>query len=269
MVGCSMSVCEEKTCQMILDSASKQLAEADALHDIYCISSEFTGELDFQYFQYSLVIPVSLQSPEYLHVNNLPVPWWTQYRKDGLIDEDPIFRYCMEQNLPLLWQDASNYLKTTNDIRFMHLASQHGIHDGVSIPIHSGLKRNGVLSFIYSNSRNGITASDVEAMMPYLSLFAVHMQAAIDRNLVKHEPQEIVELSEREKECLYWSAEGKTTEETADILDISASTVTFHMRNIIRKLNVSNRQQAIAKVILLGIISPRIVPVTGEPLFPN
>ncbi|HTR01304.1 MAG TPA: helix-turn-helix transcriptional regulator, partial [Candidatus Acidoferrum sp.] len=65
------------------------------------------------------------------------------------------------------------------------------------------------------------------------------------------------QLSERELECLLWSAEGKTAEEIATILSISTATVAFHLKNAIQKLNVTNRNQAIAKATLLGIITPQ------------
>jgi len=57
------------------------------------------------------------------------------------------------------------------------------------------------------------------------------------------------ELTERELECLRWTASGKTSWEISIILSISESTVIFHIKNAIEKLQVTNRSQAVAKAI--------------------
>jgi len=54
-------------------------------------------------------------------------------------------------------------------------------------------------------------------------------------------------LSERESEVLYWVAKGKTNPEIAQILDISSFTVKNHMQRVFKKLDVSNRAQAVSK----------------------
>lgn len=66
------------------------------------------------------------------------------------------------------------------------------------------------------------------------------------------------ELSDREKDCLHWAAEGKTSWETAKILQISKRTVVFHLQNASKKLNASNRQNAIARAVVLGLITPQV-----------
>jgi len=46
---------------------------------------------------------------------------------------------------------------------------------------------------------------------------------------------------------LYWVAKGKTNPEIAQILDISSFTVKNHMQRVFKKLDVSNRAQAVSK----------------------
>ena len=60
-------------------------------------------------------------------------------------------------------------------------------------------------------------------------------------------------LSDRERECLIWVAEGKTTEEVALILGVSANTVNSYVTHAIQKLSASNRAMAIATAIRSGI----------------
>ncbi len=60
-------------------------------------------------------------------------------------------------------------------------------------------------------------------------------------------PAEADVLTEREAEILKWVALGKTNPEIGSILDISAFTVKNHMQRVFRKLDVSNRAQAVGK----------------------
>jgi DNA-binding NarL/FixJ family response regulator len=86
-------------------------------------------------------------------------------------------------------------------------------------------------------------------------------------------PATIADLSPREREILELAASGSPNHDIAKILYISESTVRSHMKNIFRKLQVSNRAQAstlafIARRVAATILTPdvrarSISPVTG------
>lgn len=87
-------------------------------------------------------------------------------------------------------------------------------------------------------------------------------EAAISRSmtgrLFKHvaqppEPEEVV-LSEREVEVLRLVAAGKSNREIAEALSVSENTVKFHLRNILQRLNVSNRAEAVMVALQKGIL---------------
>ncbi|WP_313903251.1 helix-turn-helix domain-containing protein [Rhizobium leguminosarum] len=61
-------------------------------------------------------------------------------------------------------------------------------------------------------------------------------------------------LSPREKECLLWIAQGKTSWETAVIMGISENTVAFHVKNCLRKLDVRTRTAAVATATRFGLL---------------
>jgi DNA-binding CsgD family transcriptional regulator len=54
-------------------------------------------------------------------------------------------------------------------------------------------------------------------------------------------------LSKREVECLRWSAAGKSSDEIAIILNLSAHTVASYLKSAMRKLDSVNRMQAVAR----------------------
>ncbi|WP_085034668.1 helix-turn-helix transcriptional regulator [Ensifer aridi] len=61
-------------------------------------------------------------------------------------------------------------------------------------------------------------------------------------------------LSPREKECILWVARGKSSWDIGIILGISENTVNFHVKNVMRKLNVNTRTVAAIKAVNFGII---------------
>lgn len=61
-------------------------------------------------------------------------------------------------------------------------------------------------------------------------------------------------LSKREKECLAWSAQGKTSYEISIILKLSEHTINNYISNACRRLDAANKSHAVAKAIQLGII---------------
>jgi DNA-binding CsgD family transcriptional regulator len=61
-------------------------------------------------------------------------------------------------------------------------------------------------------------------------------------------------LTDRELECLKWSAEGKTYEDTGTLLGISARTVRFFLENARHKLGSLNTTHAVASAMLRGLI---------------
>ena len=95
-------------------------------------------------------------------------------------------------------------------------------------------------------------------VLPYVFLLSAYLHEAMRRVMVSEELDlSKAELTDREKECLLWSAEGKTAWETAQILKISERTVIFHLQNAARKLKVVNRQQAVARAVSLGLLRPQ------------
>lgn len=71
------------------------------------------------------------------------------------------------------------------------------------------------------------------------------------------EPEHRTQLSNREKEVLQLVSRGKTYREVAEELFIAENTVKNHMRNILEKLHLANRTQAVAYAIREGIVQDK------------
>lgn len=64
------------------------------------------------------------------------------------------------------------------------------------------------------------------------------------------------ELTPREQQVLQLVADGATNREAAKDLFLSEHTVNFHMKNILQKLHLRNRAQAVAWAVSSGLIRP-------------
>ncbi len=63
-----------------------------------------------------------------------------------------------------------------------------------------------------------------------------------------------MELTEREIECLYWIAEGKTSDEIAVILGISRNTINNYITSVMRKTATKTRSEAIAWAVRNSLV---------------
>ena len=136
-----------------------------------------------------------------------------------------------------------------NEIKSLCL--DFGIREGYahgSCPLVRG--QNGSM-FCFSGSSmeyNKHTEAILELVVPHLHLALSHIfgNRKPDKNKVV--------LSTREKEVLNWLKQGKSSWDISVILGISESTVNYHVYNIMQKLEVVNRPQAVAVAVRLGLI---------------
>lgn len=89
-----------------------------------------------------------------------------------------------------------------------------------------------------------------DLLMPHLYMATMRMLDS--ESAVADCPASV--LSEREIQVLGWVRDGKTNAEIGLILDISPLTVKNHVQKILRKLDVSNRAQAVAKAVAIGLL---------------
>lgn len=92
------------------------------------------------------------------------------------------------------------------------------------------------------------------SLAPYAQEIVSHFEIHREENTSDNQDAFIEPLTKREIEVLTLIAEGKTNKEISTILIVSAGTIKAHTSNIYRKLDVSNRTEAVARGRVLGII---------------
>lgn len=242
------------TVSEIIES-SLHVASVEDLHGLCRDICETHG---FDYFIYGARFPSSLVKPFVLIVSGYPDEWRQRYVDQNYIAKDPTVRHCVNSVRPLIWDEvATGAGGSEGDRRFMEEARAFGLSGGASMPAHGGNGEVAMLSVCSELDMSRMRGQIVRAL-PELFLLTAYVHEAAGKLVNEGKlPFRREELTDRERECLLWAAEGKTSWETAHILGISERTVNFHLQNVAAKLNVTSRQQAIARAVAQGLIAPQ------------
>ncbi len=81
----------------------------------------------------------------------------------------------------------------------------------------------------------------------HLALYNLYSNRQLEQNRIV--------ISQRETEVLNWLKKGKSSWDISVILRISESTVNYHIYNIVQKLGVVNRAQALAVAAHMGLLN--------------
>lgn len=134
--------------------------------------------------------------------------------------------------------------------RLIMNAADYGASAGITVPCWSSGTRWGFSTFS-SNQTHDL--QDMQNLAPILVYLAHCLHCIADR--LTRQPVQRIQLSERERDILCWSAMGKTSWEISQIEKISESTVNFHLQRAAAKLGVRGRRSAVAQAIASGLIT--------------
>ncbi|MDH5545690.1 MAG: LuxR family transcriptional regulator [Gammaproteobacteria bacterium] len=229
----------------------EELGECYSLKEIHAVCTKFCKSINYDYFHYGAQIPVSFSKPVFVFVSGYPDPWWERYTQNNYLYEDPTVIHCANHVTPFFWQQMSGSRhKVINEAR------EFGLHQGISVPVHGATGEKAIFSVACEHQSKPST-NLFNAELGSLLIFASFVHETVRRVIILEGFEQTPrQLTRREKECLLWAAEGKTTWETSQILNIAESTVTFHLSNAVGKLNVANKSQAVARAVVENLISP-------------
>ncbi|MEP7182221.1 MAG: LuxR family transcriptional regulator [Betaproteobacteria bacterium] len=187
----------------------------------------------------------------------LPREWVQEYDKNAYIEVDPRITESRGHTSPLVW-DSATIVATPRAARFLDHAAQYGICSGVAIPISDGSDAR--IGIMFNSSISPVDPVRREMIMQELGILMVigtrfhdvFMARVIARGVVPF--HQGAPLSTRERQCLRLAAHGMTSPDIGFKLGITERTANFHFSNIISKLGVLNRQEAVAKAISQGTI---------------
>lgn len=186
--------------------------------------------------------------PEPVVWADYPDEWMRRYFENDYLSLDPVVLRAPFTRLPYSW-DQLRDLSPRQQL-FFEEAREAGLACGISVPLHGP---GGELFLV--NVAGGHPKADPGRDIPAVHLLATQFHSAYLGLMAPANPVP-VQLTERERECLQWSARGKSSWDIGTVLSISENTVNFHIKNATAKLEASSRLMAIVKAIRAGLIMP-------------
>ncbi len=227
-----------------------KITETDGTdQEIFLQIAKVSKSIGFDYCAYGLRLPWPLTNPKIFMVNNYPLAWQRLYTSAGYLQIDPVVLHGCKSQKPLIWTDSV----FSESRQLWEDAQAHGITVGWS---QSSLQVNGVGGMLsLSRPNDPLNTTELEAQERQMCWLVSIAHLSMSRVLIEKEKQtQAVVLTSREIEILKWSGDGKSSQDIADILNLTKHTVDFHIKNSINKLFASNKTSAVVKAIMLGIL---------------
>lgn len=186
--------------------------------------------------------------------SNFPDQWRKVYDVEKLHYADPTVLHVMGSIIPIAWKPES--FTGSDQQAFYERACEYKLRSGICYPIRGAAGEIGMLSLVSGDIDHVAKNQSFEALAQLSLIRDYALESAVKFQDTSTVCDGDSKLTKREMECLKWIMIGKTSWEISKILYCSEDNVKFHAKNIIRKLNVNSRQQAVVKAIKLGLITP-------------
>lgn len=184
-------------------------------------------------------------------VHDYPDEWAKVYIGFDLCRADPIRRGAEKSFTGFTWQRVGEIIPLTpGDRRMLSVGRDNGIDDGYTVPRHLPGEASGSCSFVV---RPGKLLPD---HMLDVSELVGALALATTRRIIGIRPiSQRPVLTDRQCECVLWSARGKTAEDIGGILGISKETVIQHLKAARERYDVHSRSSLILCALFDGLIS--------------
>ncbi len=184
--------------------------------------------------------------------NNWPADWQAYYAEQNFFDRDFIVEASRRSITPFLWNEMDEAVFKSPGAREFVVAARerHGWVDGFVVPIRGPGGFEGVVSLAATHY---VTLEPGERATLEMMSRALHERCRLEVGLGAEAPAE-PPLTERELECMKWAAGGKSDWQIGALLGITGATVHFHVEQAKKKLGVRSRVQAVAILVLHGMI---------------
>lgn len=180
--------------------------------------------------------------------------WWDR----NAMLKTPVYIRCRTRAMPFVTRIQPERKTLPPELRrTAAIMRVMGVESLITIPVH--LPRGQIAMVSMGGSVDAAAArAKVQAARPELVAAGQLFMAAYDRlaGVGSATAEERVKLTPREWECLRLTAQGCREEEVASLVSVAATTVRFHMDNVVRKLGASNRTHAAALAAQLGMLGP-------------
>ncbi|WP_075289975.1 LuxR family transcriptional regulator [Pararhizobium arenae] len=184
-------------------------------------------------------------------LSNMPPELVSRYDSTSMVQHSVGLRRLRETTTPfqITVEDWERQNPTSPELSsYLALLREHGLLQANYFPVHDAEGRRATV--IWLGERVDLSM----ATMMELQMIAIHVFNRLMEIGAVFKDNSVV-LSEREIQCLNWTAAGKTSAEIAGILGLSEHTVNHYLNHVTKKLDAVNRTQAVVKAMKKGYIS--------------
>jgi len=205
-----------------------------------------------------------------LNIDQQVIDDWLQYQdelaggSDTVLSQakDPVRRRMITRILPERFVmeellESRRVTKNTLGIKWIKALIGYGIRESYSIPVFTGRGEYWSLAAMryFDNPETAELSHETLGELYWLTAnLAEFCATKLNWRAHGHEATRRP-LSPRELDCLYWAARGKTSAETAELLDLRTETVRKYLKNAAMKLNANNKTQAVCMAHQLGYLA--------------
>ena len=225
------------------------LQKAIDIQDVLDVSLKTVQPLGFEFctFKTKFALPLANRKTYVLGTNEDKV---NQKNSSGGYDEAPVTTHCSKTNIPAIWTGKNEGAIFEKDPALVEEYFSWGHKGGWAQSVNEG---GGQFSMFIVDSPEIMTQSYLENDVNFnLEWITIAVHSVINR--IRNATPSKIQLSEREKEVLRWTGDGKTADEIGLILNLSHSTVNFHLRKAMFKLNAPNKTSAVVKAVYLNLL---------------
>lgn len=247
----------ERTCNRTDDVTQWQLTEELAFEisaatnedGLFAALSSASSRMGFDHFALAYDRRGG-DGPASMLVHDYPDAWARVYVGFDLGGADPVRRAGERSMTGFQWRHLGEYIPLTHgDRRMLEVGRENGLADGYTIPRHLPGEASGTCSFAIGRDR----PLPGELLHSAEIVGAIALAAA--RRLIGTAPERARPiLSERQRECVLWTARGKTAAEVAAILGIGEVTVIQHLKTARERYDVHCAQMLILCALFDGLI---------------
>lgn len=219
-------------------------------YDVFRLLKSISREFGFSHFK-SIELPQS--NPFTLSalsmVSNWPPELVNAYDANRFLQDSDVIEILLRSTQPLVWHVESIHANLSPERRALAIGlyKDFGLNNGVYFPVHTAQGQRGAVSFA-GDRPPPITMELME--LSFLSSLIYDRLKSF--NVTNGSIQK--SLSPREKECIQWTAAGKTSADIAIILDISEHTVNHYLTMVCQKLDAQNRAHLVSRAMRMGLL---------------
>lgn len=235
------------------DAPLDQLKEITTLQTQFEVFRQFKKTVERYGYRCFLVLrlppPTSLDLAENSIITNFPAEFLGAFDRQKLMRSSPLFARLRTSILPFSFRYAEFVAgRSAKDATMAaKLYEEFGLVDGICLPVQS--VEGDRCAVVFAGERDPLD-NDAIAQLMLLTLHLFQRLGEVSQRSAKLEQP----LTERELECLTWTAAGKTSADIAQILELSEHTVNHYLNRATKKLDTVNRTQAVAKALRRSLI---------------